>query len=136
MKAANTEARGSIADFEERARSPVGLTLAEALRYATRWRGKTVVIKLGGSVLEQASEATLEDVVLLQRAGLKPVLVHGGGIEISRMLDRLGHTPRFIDGLRVTDADTMEVVEMVLTGRVNKRLVAGIGRQPRPRRRG
>ncbi len=126
MRTANTEARGSSADLEERARSPVGLTLAEALRYATRWRGKTVVIKLGGSVLEQASEATLEDVVLLQRAGLKPVLVHGGGSEISRMLDRLGHTPRFIDGLRVTDADTMEVVEMVLTGRVNKRLVAGI----------
>jgi acetylglutamate kinase len=126
VRTANTEARGSSADLEERARSPVGLTLAEALRYATRWRGKTVVIKLGGSVLEQASEATLEDVVLLQRAGLKPVLVHGGGSEISRMLDRLGHTPRFIDGLRVTDADTMEVVEMVLTGRVNKRLVAGI----------
>ena len=126
MKTANTGARRSITDLESTARSPVGLTLAEALRYATRWRGKTVVIKLGGSVLEQASAATLEDVVLLQHAGLKPVLVHGGGIEISRMLDRLGHTPRFIDGLRVTDADTMEVVEMVLTGRVNKRLVAGI----------
>jgi len=126
VKTAITKARGSIADLEERARSSVGLTLAEALRYATRWRGKTVVIKLGGSVLDQASDATLEDVVLLQRAGLKPVLVHGGGIEISRMLDRLGHTPRFIDGLRVTDADTMEVVEMVLAGRVNSRLVAGI----------
>ena len=126
MKTAIPKARGSTADLEERARSSVGLTLAEALRYATRWRGKTVVIKLGGSVLDQASDATLEDVVLLQRAGLKPVLVHGGGIEISRMLDRLGHTPRFIDGLRVTDADTMEVVEMVLAGRVNSRLVAGI----------
>ncbi|MEJ2335821.1 MAG: acetylglutamate kinase [Gemmatimonadales bacterium] len=123
---ASTAEQSSIAETEGRDRSSVGLTLAEALRYATRWRGKTVVIKLGGSVLEQASEATLEDVVLLQQAGLKPVLVHGGGIEISRMLDRLGHTPRFIDGLRVTDADTMEVVEMVLTGRVNKRLVAGI----------
>ncbi len=123
---ASTAEQSSIAESEGRDRSSVGLTLAEALRYATRWRGKTVVIKLGGSVLEQASEATLEDVVLLQQAGLKPVLVHGGGIEISRMLDRLGHTPRFIDGLRVTDADTMEVVEMVLTGRVNKRLVAGI----------
>jgi acetylornithine aminotransferase len=126
VKTVSPETRGSTADLEERIRSPVGLTLAEALRYATRWRGRTVVIKLGGSVLEQASDATLEDVVLLQRAGLKPVLVHGGGIEISRMLDRLGQTPRFIDGLRVTDADTMEVVEMVLTGRVNKRLVAGI----------
>jgi acetylglutamate kinase len=126
VRSAISEAPGSAADVDGRKRSPVGLTLADALRYATCWRGKTVVMKLGGSVLEQASAATLEDVVLLQRACVKPVLVHGGGKEISRMLDGLGQTPRFIDGLRVTDADTMEVVEMVLTGRVNKSLVAGI----------
>ncbi len=109
-------------------RSVVGLTLAEALRYATRWRGKTVVVKLGGSVLDRAESATLEDVVLLQRAGVRIVLVHGGGPEITRMLDRLGHTASFVDGLRVTDEETMEVVEMVLTGRVNQRLVAAIER--------
>lgn len=78
-------------------RSVVGLTLAEALRYATRWRGKTVVVKLGGSVLDRAESATLEDVVLLQRAGVRIVLVHGGGPEITRMLDRLGH-PRALRG--------------------------------------
>jgi acetylglutamate kinase len=110
----------------ERRRSQVGLTLAEGLRYATQWRGKTVVVKLGGSILEQASAAAFEDIVLLQRAGVNVVLVHGGGSEISRVLSRMGHVPRFIDGLRVTDEETMEVVEMVLTGRVNKRLVAGI----------
>jgi len=109
-------------------RSLVGLTLSEALRYTTRWRGKTVVVKLGGSVLAHAESATLEDVVLLQRAGVRIVLVHGGGPEITRMLDRLGHTAHFVDGLRVTDEETMEVVEMVLTGRVNKRLVAAIER--------
>lgn len=116
----------SAQDEAGRSRSRIGLALAEGLRYATRWRGRTVVVKLGGSILERASAAAFEDIVLLQQAGVKVVLVHGGGAEISRMLDRLGHTSRFVDGLRVTDEETMEVVEMVLTGRINKRLVAGI----------
>ena len=86
-----------------------------------------MVVKFGGQALEKNELGTLvEDLVLLQRSGLRPVLVHGGGPEITRALERLGIKPRFVEGLRVTDADTMEVVEMVLAGRVNKRLVTMI----------
>jgi acetylglutamate kinase len=110
----------------EVARSPdFGLYLDRALRYVAEWRRKRVVVKFGGSALEKNELGTLvEDLVLLQRSGLRPVLVHGGGPEITRVLERLGIEPKFVDGLRVTDADTMEVVEMVLAGRVNKRLVS------------
>jgi acetylglutamate kinase len=104
-----------------------GIYLDRALRYVAEWRRKRVVVKFGGSALEKNELGTLvEDLVLLQQSGLRPVLVHGGGPEISRMLERLEIEPRFVDGLRVTDAATMEVVEMVLAGRVNKRLVTMI----------
>ena len=104
-----------------------GIYLDRALRYVAEWRRKRVVVKFGGQALEKNELGTLvEDLVLLQRSGLRPVLVHGGGPEITRALERLGIKPRFVEGLRVTDADTMEVVEMVLAGRVNKRLVTMI----------
>jgi acetylglutamate kinase len=104
-----------------------GIYLDRALRYVAEWRRKRVVVKFGGQALEKNELGTLvEDLVLLQRSGLRPVLVHGGGPEITRALERLGIEPHFVDGLRVTDADTMEVVEMVLAGRVNKRLVTMI----------
>lgn len=105
-----------------------GHLIAHGLRYAAAWRGKTVVIKYGGSVLDAGAAGTVvEDLVLLKGAGVNPVLVHGGGPEITRMLDRVGKETRFVKGLRVTDAETMEIVEMVLAGRANKALVTMIG---------
>jgi len=102
----------------------IGKSLAQALEYVSAWKGKTVVVKFGGSVLDAKGLGTVpEDLVLLQRAGVRPVLVHGGGPEITRMLDRLGKKSEFINGLRVTDAETMEIVEMVLAGRINKHFV-------------
>ncbi|MEE2777731.1 MAG: acetylglutamate kinase [Acidobacteriota bacterium] len=104
-----------------------GAQLDRALRYVAEWRRKRVVVKFGGRALEKNEIGTLvEDLVLLQQSGLRPVLVHGGGPEISRTLERLGIQPQFIDGLRVTDQETVDVVEMVLAGRVNKRLVSMI----------
>jgi acetylglutamate kinase len=105
-----------------------GRLIAAGVHYAAAWRGKTVVVKYGGSVLDAGSSGTVvEDLVLLKGAGVNPVLVHGGGPEITRMLDRLGIQTRFVNGLRVTDPETMEVVEMVLAGRANKALVTMIG---------
>lgn len=102
--------------------------IAAGVRYAAAWRGKTVVIKYGGSVLDAGAAGTVvEDVVLLKGAGVNPILVHGGGPEITRMLDRIGKQTEFVDGLRVTDAETMEIVEMVLAGRANKAMVTMIG---------
>ncbi len=101
-----------------------GEVIAQGLRYVNAWKGKTVVVKFGGSVLDSNGGSTLaQDLVLLKGAGIHPVLVHGGGPEITRLLDRLGKKSRFVDGLRVTDAEAMEVVEMVLAGRANKALV-------------
>lgn len=102
--------------------------LVEALPYIRRFHGRIVVLKVGGNAIEQRKEETLLDVVLLRYVGMLPVLVHGGGGEISEMSERLGLTPTFRDGLRVTDADTIDVVKMVLTGRVNPDLVATINR--------
>lgn len=106
----------------------LGRSLAQALRYVSAWKRKSVVVKYGGSVMSGGEgEGTLiEDLVLLKGAGIDPVLVHGGGPEITRMLERLGKPSRFVDGLRVTDEDTMEVVEMVLAGRANKTIVSQI----------
>ncbi len=102
--------------------------IAQGLHYAAAWRGRTVVVKYGGSVLDVGASGTVvEDLVLLKGAGVNPVLVHGGGPEITRMLDRVGIETRFVKGLRVTDPDTMEIVEMVLAGRANKALVTMIG---------
>lgn len=106
----------------------LGRSLAQALRYVSAWKRKSVVVKYGGSVMSGGEgEGTLiEDLVLLKGAGIDPALVHGGGPEITRMLERLGKPSRFVDGLRVTDEDTMEVVEMVLAGRANKTIVSQI----------
>ncbi len=107
---------------EDRAR-----VLVEALPYIKRFHGQTVVVKLGGSAMNSKQE-TLLDVVLLRYVGLYPVLVHGGGPEITAMSERLGLKAEFLEGLRVTDAETMDVVKMVLTGKINPDLVATINR--------
>ena len=108
----------------------LGVHLDRALRYVAEWRRKRVVVKFGGRALEKNEIGTLvEDLVLLQESGLRPVLVHGGGPEISRVLDQLGVESRFVDGLRVTDEAAIEVVEMVLAGRVNKKIVSMIDRR-------
>jgi acetylglutamate kinase len=104
-------------------------TLIEALPYIRRFSGHTLVIKLGGAAAAAVDiDTVLQDVVLLRFVGMRPVLVHGGGPEISSFQERMGMTPRFVDGLRVTDAATMEVVKMVLTGKVGPDLVARIHR--------
>src|ERR1700694_2747410 len=108
---------------EERAK-----VLVEALPYIKRFHGQVVVIKVGGNAIESARDATLLDIVLLRYVGMQPVLVHGGGPEISAMSERLGLKPTFKKGLRVTDEKTMEVVKMVLTGKVNPDLVGAINR--------
>ena len=100
--------------------------LVEALPYIRRFSGHTLVIKLGGRRSEEDVDAFLQDVVLLRFVGMRPVLVHGGGPEISSWQQRLGLEPKFVNGLRVTDAPTMEVVKMVLTGKIGPDLVARI----------
>jgi acetylglutamate kinase len=95
--------------------------LAEALPFIQRFQGKTVVVKYGGAAMKDESlkERVIKDLVLLSCVGLRPVLVHGGGPEINQWLNKLGIEPEFKNGLRVTDAATMEVVEMVLVGKVS-----------------
>jgi acetylglutamate kinase len=104
--------------------------LIEALPYITKFRGATFVIKYGGSAMESEAlrESFARDVVLLEIVGINPVVVHGGGPQIGTMLGRLGIESRFVRGLRITDDATMEVVEMVLVGQINKRIVADINR--------
>jgi acetylglutamate kinase len=103
-------------------------TLTEALPYMRRYSGKTFVIKYGGHAMGDAELAQIfaRDIVLLKQVGIHPVVVHGGGPQIGRMLDRLQIRSEFIDGLRVTDAETVEIVEMVLSGSINKEIVAAI----------
>ena len=99
-------------------------TLIEALPYIQRFNRKIVVVKYGGSAMldEELKANVIKDVVLLKLIGFKPIIVHGGGKEISRWVNKVGMEPRFINGLRVTDKDTMEIAEMVLA-KVNKELV-------------
>ena len=99
--------------------------LTEALPYIRRYNGKIVVVKYGGNAMvsDQLRQQVMEDVVLLWLVGVKVVLVHGGGPEISDMMQRLGKKPQFVDGLRVTDQETVDIVQMVLAGKVNKTLV-------------
>lgn len=100
--------------------------LSEALPYIQQFAGRTIVIKYGGAAMKNSSlkDKVIRDVVFLASVGVRPVVVHGGGPEINSWLDKLGIEPQFKDGLRVTDAPTMDVVEMVLVGRVNKELVS------------
>ena len=102
--------------------------LSEALPYIQRFANKRIVIKYGGSAMvdKTLQHAALRDVALLSSVGVQIVVVHGGGPEINQWLKKLGIKPIFLDGLRITDTETMDVVEMVLTGRVNKQIVSGI----------
>lgn len=102
--------------------------LVETLPYIKEFYGKTIVIKYGGHAMinEDLKKAVMMDLVLMKFVGMHPVVVHGGGPEITALLNKLGKESQFINGLRVTDAETMEIVEMVLVGKVNKSIVSGI----------
>ena len=108
----------------------VAKVLAEALPYIQRFRGKTVVIKYGGNAMvdEDLKQSFARDVVLMKTVGINPVVVHGGGPQIGKLLERLGKESRFVAGMRVTDSETMDAVEMVLGGLVNKEIVNLINR--------
>lgn len=99
--------------------------LVQALPYIQKYAGKTIVVKYGGNAMvnEDLKDAVMSDIVLMQLVGINVVLVHGGGPEISAMLKKIGKESRFVNGLRVTDAETIDVVQMVLAGKVNKDLV-------------
>ncbi len=109
---------------EDRARN-IARVLTEALPYIRRFAGKTMVIKYGGNAMVEPrlKDGFARDIVLLKLVGLNPVLVHGGGPQIGSLLERLGKASEFVDGMRVTDSETMDVVEMVLGGLVNKEIV-------------
>jgi len=103
-------------------------TLSEALPYMRRFAGQTFVIKYGGHAMgsDELAQAFARDVVLIKQVGINPVVVHGGGPQIGKMLDRLKIQSSFVDGLRVTDQATVEIVEMVLSGSINKQVVSAI----------
>jgi acetylglutamate kinase len=102
--------------------------LVEALPYIQRFRGRTIVVKYGGNAMVDADLAAsfAEDVVLMRSVGLRPVVVHGGGPQISHLMERLGKVPEFRDGQRVTDAETVDIARMVLVGKVNREIVSAI----------
>ena len=103
--------------------------LIEALPYIQRLSGKTVVIKYGGAAMtsEELSKKIMQDITLLKYVGVNPIVVHGGGNDINKMLAKFEIEPRFHNGLRVTDSDTMDVVQMVLSGKINKDIVSQLG---------
>ncbi|MBV9882809.1 MAG: acetylglutamate kinase [Sphingomonadaceae bacterium] len=104
--------------------------LVEALPYIQRFRGKNVVVKLGGAAIDKALDRALaQDVLLLRSVGVNCVLVHGGGPQVDALMKKMGKTPEFKDGLRVTDEETLRIVRMVLVGEVNRDLVATINRE-------
>ncbi len=104
--------------------------LAEALPYIQKYNGKTVVVKYGGNAMisDELRQAVISDIILLRLVGVRVVVVHGGGPEITEMLGKIGKESRFVDGLRYTDEETMDVVQQVLCGKVNKNLVATLNR--------
>ncbi len=104
--------------------------LAEALPYIQEFSGTTVVVKYGGHAMEDPALADLfaQDVVLMRYVGINPVVVHGGGPQITELMERLGKKPEFVDGLRITDAETVDIVRMALVGKVNREIVASINR--------
>jgi acetylglutamate kinase len=120
------EPRADLDNLRQRA-----AVLIEALPYLRHFRGQTVVVKYGGAAMIEDALRTevLKDIVLLDHVGLHPVVVHGGGPEISEMMRRLGKQPEFVDGQRVTDAATVEIAQMVLVGKTNPDLVAAIHQQ-------
>jgi acetylglutamate kinase len=104
--------------------------LVQALPYIQRFRGRSVVVKLGGAAIDQALDRALaQDVLLLRSVGVRCVLVHGGGPQVDSLMRKMGKAPQFRDGLRVTDAETLEIVRMVLTGKINRDLVSTINRE-------
>ena len=105
-------------------------TLVEALPYIQKFTGKTIVIKYGGNAMisDELRKAVMSDIILLSLVGIRVVVVHGGGPEIFAMLKKIGHESHFVDGLRYTDEETMDVVQSVLCGKVNKNLVAQLNR--------
>lgn len=117
--------RGMSDAYLERAK-----VLAEALPYIKKYNGKTIVVKYGGNAMisQELRHAVISDIVLLHLVGIRVVVVHGGGPEISSMLKRIGKESRFVDGLRYTDRETMDIVQQVLCGKVNKDLVVTLNR--------
>ncbi len=105
--------------------------LIEALPYIKTFSGKIVVIKYGGSAMlnEELKKSVIKDIVLMKLVGISPVVIHGGGPEINKMLKQIDKQSEFINGLRVTDEETMEVVEMVLSGKINKDIVMNLQNQ-------
>ena len=105
-------------------------TLVEALPYIQKFTGKTIVVKYGGNAMisEELRKAVMSDIILLSLVGIRVVVVHGGGPEISDMLKKIGHESKFVDGLRYTDETTMDIVQSILCGKVNKNLVAQLNR--------
>ena len=110
--------------------SEIARVLVEALPYIRQFAGKSIVVKLGGAAIDKESDLALaQDVLLLRSVGVRCVLVHGGGPQVDAMLRRVGKEPEFKDGLRVTDEETLDIVRMVLVGKINRDLVATINRQ-------
>jgi acetylglutamate kinase len=113
-----------------RSPSETAAILVEALPYIRRFHGRSVVVKLGGAAIDKALDRALaQDVLLLRSVGVRCVLVHGGGPQVDALMKRMGKVPEFRDGLRVTDAETLEIVRMVLTGKINRDLVSTINRE-------
>ena len=112
--------------IDQKRAADIARVLTEALPYIRRFGGKTIVIKYGGNAMEDDAlkSSFARDIVLMKLVGLNPVIVHGGGPQIDELLGKLGKGREFVDGMRVTDAETMKVVEMVLGGAVNKEIVA------------
>ncbi len=125
MSSPDTDGNATLASAGQRAS-----TLVEALPYIRRFAGKTIVVKYGGNALAGAQGDPLalfaEDIVLMRLVGMRPVVVHGGGPQISALMQRLGKQSTFVNGLRVTDAETVDIARMVLKGQVNPQLVAAI----------
>src|SRR6476661_3156758 len=117
-------------DERVRAAGEKAVVLAEALPYIREFSGKTVVIKYGGHAMSDPALSDLfaADVVLMRLVGMNPVVVHGGGPQISDLMRRLGKEPEFVDGRRVTDAETIDIVRMALVGKVNREIVAMVNR--------
>jgi acetylglutamate kinase len=110
--------------------SQTAAILVQALPYIRRFAGKAVVVKLGGAAIDaELDRALAQDVLLLRSVGVRCVLVHGGGPQVDKLMRRMGKEPEFRDGLRVTDAETLEIVRMVLVGKINRDLVATINRE-------
>jgi len=110
---------------DKKSATNIASVLSEALPYLQRLNNKTIVIKFGGNAMvdEKLKNSFARDIVLLKQVGVNPVVVHGGGPQIGKLLERVGKESKFIDGMRVTDSETMDIVEMVLGGLVNKSIV-------------